>query len=278
MRISILPLFILPILLLFLTPGCEEESKDSPEAFQGASSEEIYDAAVLLPEFPADAEVTEPENFDVSGTEVQGTDNVQLPNTDSETSYVAVTIPDSLARETASTVQSVKLWLNDSLATLEFDVASGKVKTGAVATLKDGANYFTVVFESVSGKKYRTPIIMIVRVDDDGNSSNNAVVGVWSAKEFVSSYEGTTSTTYYPVIESDESYYVYMQVYYVFTETELVFYMYHKQEYYNQEDIQAYIEYWGEDPNFEKFTYCPELAARYTFSGNTIGNLEKLNA
>jgi len=129
--------------------------------------------------------------------------------------------------------------------------------------LDKGDNYFLIFVTTLSGGKFRTPTLKQTRVSDDGNGSNNSVVGKWRVKMIVED-KGleTETTTYFPIQDSDEDFIFIMDNYYEFTESSIRYYYYEKVD--TSDDMQAYY------PDSEIFEYCPDDDMPYTVSDGKI--------
>ncbi|MFW5807420.1 MAG: hypothetical protein ACOCWH_00020 [Spirochaetota bacterium] len=256
---------VIPALLLCLLFGCDSTSSGGSGGGNGSSSS-VVDEAVSLPDFPDDARVAEMDSIDINGTEVGNTDGAELPDTDSDSVYVSVTIPSSLSRADTSGVQSVNVWANDTVTELEFNEADGGVISGALIDLKDGANYFCFVIETRSGNRYRSIVMKITRVANDGNTLNDTVVGNWRTIQVVETTyneetgQNETTTTFISTNEATDGGEFRMELYLEFTETTMRTYVYTMFAYDNN----------GETVMDESFTYCGDDDLAYHVEGTTL--------
>ncbi len=247
-----LSLFCLITVTIVLISGCDSSSDSS------GSSGSIKDEAVKLPDFPADAEVTEMEELEINGQSVGGTEDTALEDTDSESSYISVTLPNSLSRAAESTIKNVYLWVNGTTTEISFTVTEKGTVTGAQVALKNGNNYFLIYAVTQSGNKYRTPILKIRKVSDDGNSANDTPVGKWKAKsQTYTDHEGVTQTIYYPLSSGTNEYKFTITIYYEITDTIFRFYTYQKTE-GTAVDTSETLE------------YCPDDDFNYYISDGTL--------
>ncbi|MDA3900886.1 MAG: hypothetical protein PF637_10245 [Spirochaetes bacterium] len=186
------PVVLFLALMLFFA-GCSDDgggdsSADADAVIidnDDADAVTIDNAVADMDNYPADAEVIEPENLSVNGEKIEGTKSTQVDDTDKATADTAVTIPANLSRAGALTV--VGCWLNGTYIlpvndptpvlaelinalSIVIELAGGKVDTSVTDKVKIdsfpiildiGENYVFFQFADSSGKKYRTPVIAI---------------------------------------------------------------------------------------------------------------------
>ncbi|MBN2434386.1 MAG: hypothetical protein JXK07_03870 [Spirochaetes bacterium] len=122
----------------------------------------ILDEAVDLGDFPEDAEVVEMEDLTVNGTDVTGTDSVELDDTTESEIDVSVTLPPSLSRS-LNLADGLKIWTNGrSTKVPVYNAETRKADLGL--PLEMGPNYFTFHFDTTSGKRYRSVVIKVTRI------------------------------------------------------------------------------------------------------------------
>ncbi len=161
----------------------------------GGSSEDesvqITNEVEGMNDYPADAQPTAADGYEVNGQPVSGTDATRIDDTDENPINTSVTIPATLARSGDLTVFGY--WLNGKMtktaAITNFDLLMDALQvifTDFIDTsvtdkividdfpviLDQGDNYFFFYFEDSSGTKYRTPIVA-VKFDPTGGLLKN---------------------------------------------------------------------------------------------------------
>jgi hypothetical protein len=154
---QILTIIIASLIVISCEPGSESSSTDPTEVTLDAIEEE----AAELGNYPSEAEVVDIDDLEVNGVDIDGTDSVELEDTENSEIEVDVTLPDQLSRS-RSNIDSFKVWINGGYINVDFDLetASGTFNV----PLNIGVNYFCLVFTS-NGKSYRSAMIKIKRIE-----------------------------------------------------------------------------------------------------------------
>lgn len=254
-------LFPAVLILFLLLSDCG--GSDSSGGSSGSSGD-VEQTAVNLPEFPKDATVTQPEEIEINGQTVPADKNNELDDTDADSTYVAVTFPLSLARAVDTNINAAFLWLNDTVSEIQFTVTENNVVAGSLVPLKNGDNYFLIFVTTTDGGKFRTPIIKVTRVDDDGIDTSNSLIGKWRMKKYSISVGTDSETTeYFPIYYNEEGFTFLAEEYEEFTATTSRYYYYEKADY----DEAIYGEEVEDSLIFE---YCSDDDSTYVISGNKL--------
>lgn len=171
------------VLLMAVSVSCDDGGDDGSSGTED-DSVQIDSEVESMDEFPADAEVREPESYSVNGEEITGTESTRVDDTEESPGQTSVTIPSSLSRA-GETMVTFGFWFNGKMykagPTESFelllselqntyliseaidDSATDKIKIDNMRLpfIEPGDQYLCFYYEDSAGNQYRTPVVII---------------------------------------------------------------------------------------------------------------------